>query len=245
VKPFGIARADQFRPKPPPALTSSAYARDYNEVKGVGDVLTDSTGRPQDRVDVVRYISMVSPVNVWNPVAVQLSSARSLSLAENARLLALLNMALADAAIAVFEAKYVYQLWRPVTAIRGGDLDSNPRTETDAAFTPFIATPPYPAYPSGAGGLGNAGRALLEEMFGRGRHAVTLSNPVLPNLTLRYTKLRHITDDTADARIYAGIHFRFDQEASELLGERVARYVLRNNLRCASNACRDAQDAER
>jgi hypothetical protein len=109
---------------------------------------------------------------MWNSVAVQLSEAQRLSLAENARLFALLNMAIADGAIAVFEAKYFYNLWRPVTAIRAGDIDGNAGTEFDPAFNTFIATPPYPAYPSGAGGLSNAARSLLERIFGRGRHVL-------------------------------------------------------------------------
>lgn len=245
MTPFGIARPDQFRPRPPPALTSSRYARDYKEVKEVGDVMSDINARTQDRINVVRFIAMTSPTQIWNSIAIQLSEAERLSLVENARLFSLLNMAIADAAIAVFEAKFVYHLWRPVTAIRAGDIDGNPATEPDLAFNTFIATPPYPDYPSGAGGLGNAGRSILERMFGRGRHPVTLSNPALPGVTLQYTKLRHITDDTADARIYGGIHFRFAQEAAEALGERVAGYVLRNNLRCARRAlCEDGGNEE-
>jgi hypothetical protein len=245
VTPFGIARADQFRPRPPPTLASNRYRRDYSEVKEVGNVLTNIDVRPQDRIDLVRYIAMVSPTQVWNSLAIQLSDAEKLSLAENARLFALLNMGIADAAIAVFEAKYVYNLWRPVTAIRAGDFDGNPGTELDPAFNTFIATPPYPAYPSGAGGLSNAARSLLERIFGRGRHPLTLSNAALPGVTLQYTKLRHITDDVADARIYGGIHFRFDQEASEVLGESVAQYVLRNNLRCARrDVCGDGGDED-
>lgn len=245
MTPFGIARADQFRPKPPPALTSSRYRRDYNEVKNVGDTLSDINTRPQDRIDAVRYFAMTSPTQIWNSVASQLSEAEPLSLAQNARLFALLNMSIADAAIAVFEAKYVYNFWRPVTAIRAGGIDGNSGTEADPGFNTFIATPPYPSYPSGAGGLGNAGRSLLERMFGRGRHPVTLSNPALAGVTFKYTNLRHITDDTADARIYGGIHFRFEQEASEVLGDRVAAYVLRNNLRCARRGvCDDGADEE-
>jgi hypothetical protein len=186
---------------------------------------------------------MTSRTQIWNSVAIQLSSAEKLSLAENALMFTLLNMAIADAAIAVFEATYVYNLWRPVTAIRAGDIDGNPGTDPDAAFNTFIPTPPYPSYSSGAGGLGNVGRSLLQRMFGRGRHFITLSNPLLQDVTFQYTNLRHITEDLANARIYGGIHFRFDQEASEVLGERVAAYVLRNNLRCARRgACDDGGD---
>jgi hypothetical protein len=125
----------------------------------------------------VRYTAMTSPTQLWNSVADQLSNAEGLSLAQNARMFALLNMAIVDASIAVFEAKFFYHLWRPVTAIRAGDTDGNGRTELDPAFNTFIPTPPYPAYPSGAGGLGNAGRSLLERVFGRGRHLVIWPRP--------------------------------------------------------------------
>jgi hypothetical protein len=243
ITPFGMTRTDQFRSPPPPALTSNAYRMSYREVKEVGDALSNISVRPQDRIDCVRYAAMTSPTTIWNSVADQLSTAEQFSLAQNARLFALLNMAIADAAIAVFEAKYFYNLWRPVTAIRAGDTDGNARTEADPAFNTFITTPPYPAYPSGHGGLSNAGRSLLERIFGRSRHPVTLSNPGLQGVTLQYTNLRYITDDIADARVYAGIHFRFDQAAAETLGERVAQYILANKLQCArQEGCVDSGD---
>jgi hypothetical protein len=242
VTPFGMVRPDQFRPKPPPALTSSQYKRDYNEVKEVGNV--NSTARPQDRSDVARFAAATSPVQLWNPVALQVGAAERTSLSENARVFALLNMAMCDASIAVFEAKYFYHFWRPVTAIRAGDTDGNPRTEPGSDFTPFVTTPLYPSYPSGHGGLSNAARYVLERIFGSGRQStITLSNPALPDVTLRYTKFRQITDDMADARVYGGIHFRFEQDEAELLGRRVARYVQNSNLRCLqADRCADAED---
>ena len=244
VTPFGIFRADQFRSKPPPALTSGEYRRDYNEVKEVGGIF--SADRPQDRADLARFAAMTGPVQLWNPVAVQMSVARRTPLAENARLFALLNMAICDASIAVFDSKYFYQFWRPVTAIRAGDTDGNPKTDPDPVFTPFITTPPYPSHPSGHGSLSNAARYVLEDFFGSGRQpAITLSNAALPGVTLRYTKFRQITDDIADARVYGGIHFRFEQDAAEVLGRRVARYVQQHNLRCArANKCDDGDDEE-
>ena len=151
VTPFGIVRAGQFRSKPPPKLTSSEYRRDYNEVKEVGGV--PSNARPQDRADVAQFAALTSPVALWNAVAAQLIAAERTSLAGNARMFARLNMAICDASIAVYEAKYFYHFWRPVTAIRAGDTDGNPRTEPDPAFTPFITTPSYPSYPSGHGSL--------------------------------------------------------------------------------------------
>ncbi len=243
VTPFGIARVDQFRPKPPPAMTSGEYRRDYNEVKEVGGVF--STDRPQDRADVARFASMTSPVPLWNSVAVQVSAAQRTPLTENARLFALLNMAICDASIAVFDAKYFYQFWRPVTAIRAGDTDGNPKTDPDPIYTPFINTPPYPSHPSGFGGLSNAARYVLEGFFGGGRQpAITLSLAALPGVTLRYTKFRQITDDIADARVYGGIHFRFEQDAAEVLGRRVARYVQKHNLRCTrGGSCDDREES--
>jgi hypothetical protein len=149
-------------------------------------------------------------------------------------------MAIADAAIAVFEAKYHYNTWRPVTAIWAGAADDNPATQADLGFATLITTPPYPSYPSGFGGLSNAGSYVLERTFGSGRHVIALSHPTLAGVTLEYKRLREITDDIADARVYGGIHFRFDQDAAEVLGRDVARYVMATQLRCAGDAaCED------
>jgi hypothetical protein len=243
VTPFGILSPFQFHSKAPPALTSGKYRRDYNEVKEVGGV--DSTARPQDRADVAQFAAVTSPVQLWNPVALQVSAAQGTSLSENARLLALLNMAMCDASITVFEVKYFYNFWRPVTAIRAGNTDGNPRTESDPDFMPFVTTPPYPSYPSGHGSLSNAARYVLERIFGTGRHAITLSNAALPGVNLHYKRFRQITDDIADARVYGGIHFRFEQDEAELLGRRVARYVHNNNLRCLlGDRCADCEDED-
>lgn len=238
VTPFVLSRPEQFRSPPPPKLTSRQYARDYNEVKSVGSAM--SSERLQDRTDIARYASLTSPVPMWNSVAVQLALKQGASLAENARTFALLNMSMTDAAIAVFEAKYYYHFWRPVTAIRAGESDGNPSTEADPNFNTLIVTPPYPSYPSGFGTLSNAASYILERTFGNGRHAITLSLPALPNVTLEYKRLRQITDDISDARVYGGIHFRFEQEEAEALGRRVAHHILTNSLRCAgAPACED------
>jgi hypothetical protein len=238
VTPFGLSRPDQFRPSPPPALTSRQYARDYNEVKEVGGVL--SLQRVQNRTDIARYSSLTNPVPLYNSVAVQLATAQRTPLTENARTFALLNMAMADAAIAVFEAKYHYNTWRPVTAIWAGDADNNPATQADLGFATLITTPPYPSYPSGFGGLSNAGSYVLERTFGSGRHVIALSLPTLANVSLEYKRLREITDDIADARVYGGIHFRFEQDAAEVLGRDVARHLMATQLRCAGDpACED------
>jgi hypothetical protein len=229
VTPFAMESGGQFRPEPPPSLASSAYARDYREVKKMGDIY--STARTEQRTNMARYIALTSPTQLWNSVAVQLSTENGLSLSENARGFALMNMAIADASIAVFDAKYVYNFWRPVMAVRQGDIDGNPRTQADAAYTTFLTAPAYPSYPSGWGGLSNAARLVLEELFGKGHHSIELpANPSLPDMNLQFGKLRQLTDAVADARVDAGIHFRFEQDEAETQGERVARFLLRRQL---------------
>jgi hypothetical protein len=229
VKPFGILSASQFRLDGPPALTSNRYARSYNEVKEVGGI--NSTERPADRTNVARFYAAVSPVGVWNPVARQLAAAQAMSLSQNARAFALLNMALSDGAVASFDTKYAYNTWRPETGIRSGGIDGNDKTDPDAAFTPFIAAPCFPGYPSGHATLSNAGRGVLELIYGTGRYPLSLSNAAVPGVTLNYTALDQITGDIDDARVYGGIHFRFDQEAGTGLGLRVGNFVYRHNLR--------------
>jgi hypothetical protein len=229
VTPFGIASGDQFRSAPPPALGSFRYARDYREVKAVGGV--GSASRPPDRAAVARYFAVVSAMQAWNQAAFQVSAARRRSLSENARGLALLNMAINDGLIASQETKYFYHLWRPVTAIRAGDTDGNPLTVADPSFTPYIATPAFPSYPSAHASASYAARAVLERLFGHDCHAIILSNPGVPDVTLYYTAFRDLTHDIDDARVYGGIHFRFDQQAGGVQGKAVGAYVYKHNLR--------------
>lgn len=239
LKPFVLRSADQFRLDAPPALTSARYTKDYNEVKAVG--AANSTLRSQDRSDVARYYGATSPVAVWNPVARQLSTAAGNSLPENARVFALLNMALSDAAVAVFDSKYEYKFWRPETAIRGGQTDENTRTDGDPSFTPLITAPCFPGFPSAHAGLSGAAREVLEQLYGAQRHSLTLSNPAVAGVTLQYRKLKEITDDIDDARVYGGIHFRFDQEEGAELGRRVGEYVVENSLRLARTCACEAR----
>jgi hypothetical protein len=235
--------ASQFRLGPPPTLTSNRYARSYNEVKEVGGV--GSAQRPKDRSDVAQYYAAVSPVGVWNPAARQLSAAQPMSLSQNARAFALLNMAMSDGAVATFDTKYAYNFWRPETAIRSGSLDGNNKTDPDATFLPFIVTPCFPGYPSAHATLSNAARDVLELIYGTGRHSITLSNAAVPGVILNYGKLEQITDDIDDARIFGGIHFRFDQEDGTGLGLRIGNFVYRHNLRQVHNGKSDDEKEKR
>ncbi len=142
VTPFGLEEGSQFRLPPPPALHTGKYANDYNEVKLLGRI--DSPFRPQDRTDVARFYAATSPVQVLNSAARQVSAAQGKTLSENARIFALLAMAMGDASIACWDTKYHYNFWRPVTAIRAGDLDGNRRTDPDPDWLPLIATPALP-----------------------------------------------------------------------------------------------------
>ena len=239
ITPFGMFPStsgdetwfDQFMPSPPPALTSNRYAKDYNEVKRVGS--STSTARPQDREDVARFFGASSPTYVFNLAARQLALAQGKSLSENARALALLNMATNDSLIASFGAKYFYLFWRPETAIRAGTLDGNAKTDPVVDFSPFIATPCFPSYPSNHAAGSNSAAEIMRRLYGAGGHAITMANPAVPGITLHYTTLKQITNDIDDARVYSGIHFRFDQVAGGRLGREIATYIYKHNLRSA------------
>jgi hypothetical protein len=240
MTPFGVPSVPgsqewiaKFAPGPPPALTSERYARDYNEVKRVGNVSSDPTDRPQDRAEVARFYNASSPTFVFNLAARQVAAGEGSSLSENARTLALLNMASNDSLVASFWTKYHYQLWRPETAIREGNLDGNARTGADVTFVPYILTPCFPSYPSNHGSGSEGAAEILRRVYGAGGHAITMANPAVPGVSFHYTRFNQITDDISDARVYGGIHFRFDQDAGADLGRDVATYVYKHNLRRA------------
>jgi PAP2 superfamily protein len=232
LTPFGIASSDQFRSGPPPALTSGQYTKAYREVLSVGDV--NSATRPQDRTDVANFFAVANAVYVWNVAVQQVSAASGLSVAENARTVALLNMAISDALVAVMDTKYHYDFWRPVTGIRAGHLDDNPRTESDASWTPLVTTPSFPSYPSAHASASYAARRIAEALFNGRPIPFTLTHPAIPGVTLTYASFRELTDDIDDARVYGGIHFRFDQEAGAMQGKDVGRYIFQHWLRRVS-----------
>jgi hypothetical protein len=191
----------------------------------------DSLFRPQDRTDVAKFYAAASPVQIFNSAARQVSAAQGQSLSENARIFALLGMAMGDAAIACWDTKYHYNFWRPVTAIRDGDTDGNRKTEADPEWLPLITTPPFPGYASGHATVSGAAALVLERAFGKRGHDITLTHPGAPGIVLDYTAWDEITDDVDDARVYGGIHFRFDQEAGAHQGRAVGKYILRKYLR--------------
>jgi hypothetical protein len=236
VTPFGVPDVAAFRPALPPALTSSEFTKDYNEVKRVGSV--NSSARPQDRSDVARFYQASSPTLAFNMAARQVADAQHRSMSENARALALLNMATNDSLVASFSAKYHYNFWRPENAIRFLDDYGNSKTEPDPTYVPYISTPCFPSYPSNHASGSNGAAEILRRLYGEGGHSIMLVNPYNPavaNLQFPYTTFNQICDDVDDARVYGGIHFRFDQVAGSRLGREIGTYVYKHNLRRANS----------
>jgi PAP2 superfamily len=240
VTPFGLRSAKAFLLGPPPALRSNEYAKTYNEVMTVGSL--DSTERPPDRSDVATYYAATSPTQAFNQAARQIAQEQRRTLSENARALALINMAISDSLVAAFFNKYRYNFWRPETAIRAGDTDGNRKTDPDLNWLPFIVTPCFPSYPSNHGSAANAAAAIMRRLYGEAGHSMTLSNAAVPTIVLQYTSFRQITNDISDARVYGGIHFRTDQDAGARLGLAVGKAVYKHNLRPVHD---DDQDDDR
>lgn len=229
VTPFGISSASDFLLDPPPVLRSDEYAETYNEVMTVGSL--NSTQRPPDRANVALFYAAASPTQVFNQVADQVALEHRHSLSQNARALALINMAMSDSLVASFLNKYFYNFWRPETAIHAGDSDGNPNTTGDPSWAPFIVTPCFPSYPSNHGSASNSAAVILRRLYGEDGHSITLTNPTVPTIVLQYTSFEQITDDISDARVYGGIHFRTDQVAGERLGRAVGKDVYKHKLR--------------
>jgi len=157
----------------------------------------------------------------------QISTAKGLSLSENARALALINMAISDALVASFNAKYLYLYWRPETAIRAGGTDGNSKTTADPGFVPYLSTgtPCFPSYPSNHASGSNAGAEMLRRLYGAAGFEIVLTNPAVPGITLEYSQLREIISDVSDARVYGGIHFRSAVRDGRTIGDNVGRLV--------------------
>jgi membrane-associated phospholipid phosphatase len=229
VTPFGIPSASDYMLGPPPALTSKAFTKAYNEVKTVGAI--DSTERPPDRANVALYFAATSPTQAMNQAAREVAEEQGGSLSENARALALMNMAINDSLVASFLNKYHYNFWRPETAIHTANIAGNPKIVADPDWAPFIVTPCFPSYPSNHGSAVNAAGEVLRRLYGEAGHLITLTNTATPTITLQYDSFTEIDDDVSDARVYGGIHFRTDQEAGSDLGNAIGAAVYKSNFR--------------
>ena len=227
-KPFALDSVSRFRPGPPPSLQGALWARDFNESKAWGG--TTSTQRSAGQAETARFWQQLG-TPAWNQAARSLAASRPLPLAQDARLFALLNAAMFDAYLAVFDAKYHYQFWRPITAIRNGDLDGNDATVRDAAWRPLIDTPPHPEYPCAHCAADGAAGVILRSVFGSGELApFTITYGAMPGVARTYRSPQQMQDEIFGARIWGGVHFRTSNEVGEALGTRVGDYVLRTAL---------------
>jgi hypothetical protein len=226
VTPFILGRANRFRPPPPAALSSRAYAAAINEVKSLGQ---DTSGsRTAEQTTIGNFWS--APIqNYWNSIAQDVALARHDDIDETARTFALLDLGLADATIAMYDAKYTYRLWRPITAIRLADTDGNPLTTGDPTWTPLANTPADPSYPGAHSTLSATAATILTSLYGDDA-SFTVTSPTLPGVTRGFENFHAAANEAGLSRIYAGVHTRLDHQAGLTLGARVARYTLHSAL---------------
>ena len=228
VKPFALATASQYRPQPPIALNSEQWAADYNEIKDLGG--KNSTKRSAQQTEDARFWLITGPQST-EPVVRQIVTTKKLSIIESARLMALTSAAAADAAIAVFDAKYHYEFWRPITAIRNGDQDDNPASERDATWQPIDNTPMHPEYPCAHCIVTSAVVAAIEAALGTADvPEVTMTSPTAPGVTHRWTNIRAYNEEVSLARIWAGFHYRFSTRVGTDMGRKIGNYVVQHAM---------------
>ena len=226
-RPWLLTKPDQFRPPPPPALTSDTWTRDYNEIRQVGS-RTGST-RSEEQTQVARFW-IVTGAPAYNPVIRQAVIKRNLGLVESARVTALAYMAATDALVAVFDAKYTYQFWRPITAVRNGDQHGNPAVQRDAGWMPLVDAPMHPEYPCAhCISSSSVGQVLLHEL-GDDVGPMSMTSPTAPGVTRRWTKVSEYMQEVSDARVWSGVHYRFSAKVGEQMGKEIATYAVTNFL---------------
>ena len=225
LKPFAMAKGSQFRPKPPIALDAPEWATDYNELKDYGGQI--STKRTAQQTETALF--WTSPLLAYQPLVRQLVTAKQMGVVDSARFMALEAVALNDAIIAVLDAKYHYNFWRPITAIRNGDIDGNPATDSEATWQPIANTPMHPEYPCShciqSGSVAAVVKAVLE---GVDIPEVALTSPTAPGVTHRWTNMTALTEEVANARIWAGFHYRFSTRVGTDMGLQIGEYVVMN-----------------
>jgi len=222
LTPFVLNNAAQFRPGLPPALTSQAYAQALNEVKSLGQ--NTSTTRTPEQTVIAKF--WAGPIwNTWNEIAENAAIAHHTNLETTARLFSVLNLSFADSTIAFYDAKYHYQLWRPVTAIRLANTDGNPAIVGDSTWTPLAPTALDPSYPSAHGVISGDGATVLSDFFGN-QEQVRATSDVLPGVVRTFASYNDVATEAGLSRIYAGQHTRIDIEVGSELGNNVAQFVI-------------------
>jgi hypothetical protein len=231
-KPWLMRSADQFRPGPPPPLTSDAWARDYEEVKALG--ARNSARRSVEQSEIARFWEYSLPP-IYFGVVRSVAQAPGRDPARNARLFALAAQAMDDAMISVFDAKYHYNFWRPATAIRNGDIDGHDATQRDAAWTPLIDAPLHPEYPSAHAILAGAVAAILEAEVGDGpMPLLTTVSPTAKGAARQWRSAADFQREVAEARIYEGIHYRTSTETGTAMGRRIGELAAGRHLRAGN-----------
>ena len=227
LTPFAMPTPDHFRPGGPPALTSAAYTIDFNEVKALGRATGSSRSADQT---VIAFFWTDNTISHWNRIAVTTALDQHTKLSENARLFALLNIAMADAGIAVWDAKFLYRFWRPFSAIPLAGTDGNPSTVADPDWTTLFTTPNHQEYPSGHGGLSGAAAKVLGRFFGDNT-TFTHRSDAAPFMPRTHKKFSAAADEANNSRVYGGIHFRTAVRDGRTIGDKVGKLVMDTLLR--------------
>ncbi len=223
-KPWLMASAAQFRPGPPPALTSDTWARDFNEVKSFG--VKNSAKRSTEQSDIARFWEYSLPA-IYHGVVRSVAQVPGRDVAQNARMFAAVAQAMDDAMIGVFDAKYHYNFWRPATAIRNGDIDGNEATQREASWSSFVDAPMHPEYPSAHSILGAAVGTVLKAEIGKGAMPVlSTTSPTAKGAARRWTNLDDFAREVADSRIYAGIHYRTSTDVGIAMGKQIGELTV-------------------
>jgi hypothetical protein len=227
MTPWVIQSPAQFRPAGPPALSSARYAKDFNETKLMGRI--DSTARTADQTLYSLFWGASTSNFFFNQVGIALAAEHHFTFSEESRLLAAVDLAIADAAIGCWDAKYTFVSWRPVTAIPLAGTDGNSDTTADTLWTPLLTTPAHPEYPSAHSCVSGAASRVLASYFGDNTaFNVTSDSPTMAGVTRSFTSFTDVIEEIKNARVFAGIHFRSACDDGGTLGTGVADYVLRN-----------------
>ncbi len=216
--------ADQYRPGPPPSLPSAEWARDFNEIKDFGGKL--SVARTPEQADAARFWAFTGAAT-WNPIVRRLAAAQKLSLFDNAKLFAEVHVAVAEAYIAVFDAKYHYNFWQPITAIRNGDRDHNDGRTRDPAWLPLIDAPMHPEYPCAHCITASAVAAVLKSRFGSGEvGTISITSPTAPGVTRTWRRIADYVEEVSNARVWGGVHYRTSTVVGQRMGAEIGRLVV-------------------
>ncbi|MGZ5430775.1 MAG: vanadium-dependent haloperoxidase, partial [Thermoanaerobaculia bacterium] len=228
-KPWLMTSPAQFRPGPPPTLTSALWARDYDEIKAFGG--TSSKCRTAEQTEMARFWEATLPP-IYHGVVRSVATVPEREVTQNARLFATVTQAMDDALIAIMDAKYRYNFWRPVTAIRNGDIDGNAATERDPSWTPFIDTPMHPEYPCAHCTLSGAvGTVLQAEIGGGALPTLTTTSVTAKGAARSWTKIDDFMQEVANARIYDGVHYRTSTEVGTAMGKQIGELAAMKYLR--------------